>query len=197
MYDVIVLTVPHCVSQDSSYRDYDVVAEKFAKILFDKFVTIQPKTYLIKSASNRKTLDDNRFQTNSLTIKNDSKLWNELRITLSKHRSDKIILFDIHSFPNNTSSFNGKSDIVILDNSPYQDIVNQLVDYFKNQTKHTIKIFNAYTGHNAIIDMFSLHPFYIPAILVEMNEKFLNDEEKLNAIADDFVNFINYYIKKN
>jgi len=197
---MIVLTVPHSFPMSEHYkkRNYDLVAKKFADIL--NFI-LKSKTNKIitqiNSSQNRITdFDDNRFrhETTHQTI-TTSPLWVELRKTISdyveKNSYKNIIVLDIHSFPDNAENFDN-NDIVILDNKPYQPIVIDLMKDL-NKTNITHKLLSANTGMNSIIDVLSLHPLYIPTVLIEINEKHINDEKKLSEIANIISDFIKQY----
>ena len=187
----IYITVPHnsCIK---GIRLCDLVAEKFADIFYDKLNDDNIIVYIFKSNINRKILDANRFMTNKLNIK-DSNLWQNIKDVFQYGDN---ILFDIHSFPDKYREFHGK-DIIILDNYPYQKFAIMLNEYL-NKNNINSKILEASTGNNAILDIFSLHPLYTPTILLEVNEKYLNNDVKLNQIADILIKFIKSYnyIKK-
>lgn len=203
----LVLTVPHSVALSSEplLRTRDLVALDFAQILFhlleaNKKVLRLENIFLIPSKNNRLSLDDNRFQNSDthLTIKGDSKLWTDLRqrirtLTKKDQTWEHIMIWDIHSFPNNTPSFHHR-DLNLLDNIPYQETTISLLDLLQT---HQIKssILTAKTGSNSILDVFTLHPLYIPTLLIEINEKFLSRTDKLNELADlliDFLSNINF-----
>jgi hypothetical protein len=184
----IILTVPHSVCVDNNNHTCDYSAESFADILKEKLIENKFDTKIIKSEQNRLVLDDNRFQNKYKNIKKDSLLWKTLRNTIKTNKNT--IIFDIHSYPDHTENF-GNNDIVILDNTPYQTITTELMFYLSDNGI-TISIYSASTGHNSILDVFTLHPLYIPVILLEINEKLNKDE--LNKVAKLIINFIE---KKN
>ena len=207
-FQYFILTVPHSfpILQEPFERTFDLAAHVFANIFFLKLKKEQKENKIFQadvvfSKQNRyTTLDDNRFKNvnTQKTIKNDSKLWQELRnlvlFHLKNNHLNNLIIFDIHSFPNKTEDFQQK-DIVLLDNFPYQK-VTILLHKFLNENQFSCIILQAETGSNSILDVMTLHPIYIPTLLVEINEKFLKNEKTLNHIADSFIQFCLHY-KKN
>lgn len=191
MFNNIILTIPHSVCISNEYHLCDYSAEKFANIFNKDLQDIKLKTYIIKSNQNRMILDDNRYSNKELTIKHDSLLWKTLRETI---HDTKTIIFDIHSFPSTTKDF-GDYDVGILDIMPYQSIVKQLNTYLSNNNIKS-NILQAAVGHNSILDVFTLHPLYIPVLLLEINEK-LNEKE-LENISKIITSFLkNNNIKKH
>lgn len=200
---MIVLTVPHSEPISEKYnipdylinRNYDLAAKQFADIL--KPILESNTNKIIKqinSSQNRHTdLDDNRYMHKKTrqTI-TESPLWVELRKTISDYVENNsyknIIVLDIHSFPDNTKNFDN-NDIVILDNEPYQPIVIDLIKHL-DKTNLTHKLLAANTSMNSILGVLSLHPLYIPTVLIEINEKHLNDKNKLSEIANTISDFI-------
>lgn len=180
----VYITVTHnkCVR---GIRVCDLVAEKFADIFYKKLVDNKITSYIVKSDKSRLIFDDNRFSTRNLNIK-DSKLWNDIKKIFKYNKNN--IIFDIHSFPHNTPGF-GRRDIAILDIYPFQGITIILNGYM-NKNNIGSEILYAAAGSNTILDIFTLHPLYTPTILLEVNEIYLNDEDKLNKIADILVEFI-------
>lgn len=190
---MIILTVPHSKCFNLNIRTCDTVAEQFANILLQQIKNLGNDVVIIKSNNNRYILDDNRFATKLKTIKTDSYLWNKLRETIKeyfkiKKKYDDIIVVDIHSFPNNTESFDS-NDVVLLDNFPYQQIVKDLKDELIKK-EIVVDILPAGTGQNAILDVLTLHPLYIPTILTEINEKYINSPNKLLSIAKIISEFL-------
>ena len=207
----LILTIPHSVALSDEpplVRTRDLVALDFGQVLFhllqdNKKVLELENVFLLSSHRNRSVLDDNRFRNSNtnLTIKGDSKLWKELRQKVQKvAREDQtwehIMIWDIHSFPNQTPSFSNR-DLNLLDNVPYQKVTTFLLDQLR--VNHiTSSILTARTGSNSILDIFTLHPLYIPTLLIEINEKFLSRVDKLNQLADvliDFLANLNYQLK--
>jgi len=184
---MIILTVPHrvCIGGDH-LCDYS--AEPFADIFNKQLIENKFKTKVVKSNQNRIILDDNRFKNKELSIKNDSLLWKTLRNEIKTN--ENIIIFDIHSYPKETKNF-GDNDVVILDNLPYQTITKKLNTYLLKYM--TVDILTASTGHNSILDVFTLHPLYIPVVLLEINEKLNID--RLEKISTLLVNFLK--VEKN
>lgn len=206
-FENVIITVPHSKGLMTNYRTYDLAAPNFAEILYKKLeenktILDLQNIKLIKSSNNRLTqLDDNRFMNynTQLSIKNDSKLWNELRETVLEYIKQckfNILILDIHSFPDNTPSF-GKNDVVLLDNVEYQSITIDLYNFIRNKNNNLVKVLPSLTGGNSILDVFTLHPIYIPTLLVEINEKYKDDYDKLSLIADDFIDFLKKENKKN
>jgi hypothetical protein len=185
MYKSVILTIPHSQCLEYKYHTCDIAAQKFAIILklkLDKIID----THIIKSNQNRIILDDNRYFNSTLNIKKDSKLWDNLRKLVISHKN--IIIFDIHSFPENTKNFND-NDIVILDINPYQLVSRELKKYMQTNSVK-IDILTAKIGSNSILDIMTLNPHYIPTILLEINEKYVNDENKLELFASLISDFI-------
>lgn len=180
-------------------RNYDLAAEPFANILSSILKEQIPHKQIVQinSEQNRHTtLDDNRFR-HQITKKTitTSPLWEKLRQTIFEYAKTSdyknIIILDVHSFPNMTKDFD-ENDVVILDNDPNQNIVIALIK-FLNQKPISHKLLTARTGSNSILDVHTLNPLYIPTILIEINEKHLNNINKLTEIATAITDFLKDY----
>ena len=194
---MIVITVPHAIpSNIREGRSYDLVAEQFANLLKANI----PDATIIKSHQNRHDiLDDNRYHSNKnsknyMTIKT-SPLWEELRQKVKCNES--VIVVDSHSFPKHsfidTHLNAGKDyDIVILDYKPYQDVTIKLIKHL--QTNRVVcKITEGHIGSNSILDVLTLHPCYVPTILLEVNESL--DTSKMQIIAKIVSDFLLVYYR--
>lgn len=217
----IILTVPHCIPMDilnlwsngqRIERTNDTNALTMAESLSNKFNDNKVATTIIKSEQNRYILDDNRYiGIKNYTIKKDSYLWNKLRQTIKnillydKNKInyanitsrnicnvnyDDIIIIDCHSFPTN-SDFGKNKVVVILDYKPYQDITKK-INYDLNNNNISCEILEGLIGKNSILDILTLHPMYIPTILLEVNEDL--DKNTLNIISNYIVlSIIDYF----
>jgi hypothetical protein len=177
---MIILTVPHShPSNIIKNRSYDLLAEKFAKLLQEK----KQEIFIIKSGQNRHDiLDDNRYSKNGYSIKKDSTLWNTLREKLNCSKNNLVL--DIHSFPNksfnNCFQLNSDCEIVLLDYTPYQEITKKIFETLKKNNINS-KITEGKIGSNSILDVLTLHPCYVPTVLIEVNESLSTN--RLNDIA--------------
>lgn len=206
----IIITVPHSICLEGSTRieKYcDTSALSFANILLERLLNNGYDTTLIKSNLNRKYLDPNRFFTTSkeygtLTLKN-SILWQKLNEQIRLHEKyDDVIVFDVHSFPRESFKVNDEeTNVVILDNYPYQEIVKDLNTFlnehsiYENGNDKMSKILTAKIGSNAIMDVLTNGPVYIKALLIEINEKLSLD--MLKKIAELFLIFLKTSDRKN
>jgi hypothetical protein len=207
----IIITVPHAICFSGSTRlerNCDVSALSFANVFSELLLSNGYDVTLIKPDLNRKYLDPNRFSTMSkeygtLTLK-DSALWQKLNDKISTYKNvngkNDVIVFDIHSFPREAFSIDGlETNVVILDNYPYQEIVKNLNTFlnvnrqniYENENDRMSKILTAKIGSNAIIDVLTSGPVYIKALLIEINEKLSLDA--LKKIAELFVMFLKTY----
>lgn len=201
---IIILTVPHSkcrkrinnicnINVDRKNEMCDLVAECFANKLKNKLEKNFTVDIILSENNRADELDDNRFSYKkddkiAKTIKT-SNLWIKLKERILFHIKKPfisykdIIVLDIHSFP--LKSFDG-NDIALLDNYDYQEITKNMYNYLKD--KYKIKIYNSYIGNNSIIDVLTLHPLAIKAVLVEINESLSNN--KMDNICNDIYNFI-------
>ena len=189
---MIILTTPHSECISKTIHTCDFLAPKAALTLQKIARSKNIETIIIPSRQNRSKLDDNRTRTDITSIDN-SPLWKELREKFMeqyrKNKHDELIIIDVHSFPQG-KNFNDR-EIAILDNRVYekedikdkyryQKIVEDLENYLSKE-KVDVEIIQAMTGCNSIIDIFTLHPIYTKAMLIEFNEKL--DDVRLEIIC--------------
>ena len=195
----LVLTVPHAkcthdradmcdVSRDRGAMRCDMLAQCFAERLGSALDQKIIHT-IVTSHQNRYDRDDNRFAPCEPAGKDcPTHLWVELKRTIQKYRDEvthnRILVLDIHSFPD--KSF-GNNEVALLDNYPYQPITPHLRDHITHNGFAT-QIYNASTGHNAIIDALTISPASICAVLVEVNESM--QPHRLDALVRVFVDFL-------
>lgn len=212
----VIITVPHSQGLDSNVRTHDTNALSMAKILKRIFSLHNIECVIIQSHQNRQYLDDNRYhsQNKRYTIKKDSELWDNVRSiikTFGKYVENKgayinlkmmyqsnisnksnytsFVIIDSHSFPRGSFKDKNKNDIVILDYTPYQKITKDIIDSLNSQNVKA-SLLEGMIGSNSILDIFTLHPMYIPTILLETCEDI--EGEKLGYIADIIVKSIIY-----
>jgi hypothetical protein len=201
----IILTIPHSVELESELNDnekertHDVSAMNVALSIKDEFNKYNINVTIISSHQNRNILDDNRYKgIDDFTIKKNSKLWSELKEEVRSlyQNINNIIIIDCHSFPSggfgNFSSINEEHKIVFIDYHPYQRIVTFL-HFYLNKNNIKTSIFEGSIGNNSILDIFTLHPLYIPTILIEVREDINIKEIKKIAsiISNGIIKFIN------
>lgn len=168
MPPIVVLTVPHCIPLRNYHdRSSDTNAENMANALSQRFRELNIKSIIIKSKQNRMILDDNRYMGNRYTIKKDSGLWDELRVTINTLFSDycvyrtnkikygelkndvkvnkmsmypNIILIDCHSFP--SGGFGNNDGMMEFKNNGEHKVV--ILDYppYQKITQGLIKELN-------------------------------------------------------
>ena len=195
----LVLTVPHAkctydrdnvcdVSRDRGAMRCDMLAQCFAERLGGALDNKIIHT-IVASHQNRYDRDDNRFAPCEPAIKDcPTHLWVELKRTIQKYSDevtlDRILVLDIHSFPDKSFDDN---EVALLDNYPYQPTTQRLDDCIARNGFAT-KIYSASTGHNAIIDALTISPSSICAVLVEVNESMR--PHRLDTLARVFVDFL-------
>lgn len=189
---MIVITVPHSYCIKTKKRSCDTVASYSALMLQKELLKVKTECVIIESEANRIIeYDDNRFSSH---IVDESSLWRKLREELKNVDEKKVIVIDMHSFPD--KSFDG-FDVVFLDNYPYQNITKDMLEVFL-KNKINCAILPASTGNNAIIDVLTLHPKYIRAVLVEINEKYFNIlEEEYKKIINVLAIFLHQTLNKH
>lgn len=180
-------------------RTCDRNAQIFGTIFYNKLLEKLNfnNVKLILSGQNRDEIDDNRYSSNDnkKNIKS-TLLWNNLRQNIKLHIKNgkllkSIIIFDIHSFPREI--YNNKkesNDLYIIDYKPFQKITEKIIIYLREKMpKLKFDIKEGQIGINSILDILTLHPLYIPTILLEvcedLNTTILEDLEK---------HIINYYL---
>ena len=194
--DKIIFTCPHSVCKEGSNRSEQICdynSKEFAQLLAAKCSNIE--TIIIESNQNRTAMDDNRFEQNMLT---ESDLWINLQQEIKnyfklKNSFDNLLIMDIHSFPDRENL-----DIYFLDTEPYQEILIKLNEYLISKGYNS-KILTGKIGSNSIIDLHKLHPLTIRSFLVEINEKFNNEElQKIAQVIADFLHGFGkyYYLQK-
>lgn len=190
LIDKIIFTCPHSVCNLGTNRSEQICdynSKIFAEILSKKCSNIE--NIIIESNQNRTIRNDNRF-TEKMLIK--SNLWIELQNELKKYYNmyksfNNLLIMDMHSFPDRDNL-----DIYFIDTEPFQEIVIQL-NKFLIEKGYNSKILIGKIGFNSIIDLHKLHPISIRSILVEINEKFNNEE--LNKIGKDIAFFLHKFGK--
>jgi len=214
MPKTVILTVPHCIPLEyTNERTSDTNSLKMAHILKTKLKQ-QIQTIIITSKQNRYILDDNRYsnKNNKYTIKQDSGLWNNLRIIINNLfdsyylycmtkikylilkdknteikpiRQPKIFIIDCHSFY--LGGFGKYSDIkleheVVILDYKPYQQITESLTLELNNNGIKASLLDGQIGGNSILDVFTLHPILIQTVLLEIREDL--SESRLNEIAD-------------
>jgi hypothetical protein len=179
----IILTVPH--SQPNKYisvgRTHDMKALSFALKLLKLFESYDVE--IIISRQSRNICDDNRNNALNNCDKLSSErtyLWEKLIETVQKtDKSKKIIVLDVHSFPNGSFDNN---DIAFLENiHHYNAIGRKICDILQQNTSIKCNVYTAAYNMNAIID--NTNNIVHGVSLIEINESLRDIELNQLAIA--------------
>lgn len=197
--DTIIIVMPHTVC-DKSVINCEIYLLSFVDEIKRRLSHSNLKIYSIPSYQNRYILDDNRIipKDKNTTILNSSQLWKELRELFESNIPNlkKVCIFNLHTFYGNSFTSGGKQniDIAILDNNPRQPLSIKIIDFF-TKCGYNTNLVNGKFGYNALLDIFTIHPVYIPSILIEVKKDIILDvnSQSYSKLVDDFVSLI-YYI---
>ena len=202
--NTIIIVMPHTLC-DKNVINCEIYLLDFVNDLMKKFSSTHthPKIYIIPSYQNRYILDDNRIipTHNDNTILNSSQLWIELRTLFEKNNFDlkKVCILNLHTFfENNFSDYNNpNTNIAILDNNPTQPLSLKILYFFKKK-KYNTNLLNGKFGYNALLDIFTIHPVYIPSILIEIKKDLITNRnsESYKKLINDFITLIIYVIAR-
>lgn len=174
----LIITLTHNICNPGETREEkvcDIKSWEFA----DRLHEIYQNSVIIKSEINRRKIDPNRFFTGSRSIV-ETNFYKKLKKEI---KSQDLVIFDIHSFPK-------KDDLefYIIDNATNQEFVEGLYQKFsKIYNKRVGKKYGP-TGKNFVLDLFSLHPLYIPVVLLEIHDKM--EESQMKEISEIIKTYI-------
>lgn len=172
-HKIVVLTAPHSYCPTYQVRACDTLSGPAALILYRKLTELGVPTALFMPATAREWCDLNRYWCRNTKYR-------EILTQFLKENKDYIgVLFDIHSFPEDTPIY-GKGDITPLYLPSETILTSTLILTLEN---NHIKV-NPLPSPSRDDIIREAHDFDIPSILIEF-------KESLKVTSVEFQNAIN------
>jgi hypothetical protein len=186
---LVVVTAPHSkCPKKSKKRECDTVSGEAADTLVKYLQINSIKTKLFKADILRKECDLNRFPCRTKSFRPDL-----TRFVENNKNKYKIVVLDIHSFPNIYKSFSYNHVMYILDdNKKFAHYSTSLNKYIKKMEYQSTLIRGKYGENDIVVEMESQK---VDAMLIEFNEQWFGVVGK--RLCSFIVSWITkYYIAK-